>query len=128
MTIGHSTLPLEAFLRALKENGCRFLVDVRRYPGSRRYPHFSQKELFASLEREGITAVWREGLGGRRPAQKNSINLGAGTAYQYKYYRKNADGSVTWECYPGGGNCGSNRALTTPASGAVTLNDTVSWD
>jgi uncharacterized protein (DUF488 family) len=76
MTIGHSTLPLEAFLRALKENGCRLLVDVRRYPGSRRYPHFSQKELFASLEREGITAVWREGLGGRRAVQKNSINLG----------------------------------------------------
>jgi uncharacterized protein (DUF488 family) len=76
MTIGHSTLPLEAFLGALKENGCSLLVDVRRYPGSRRYPHFGQKELFASLEEEGITAVWREGLGGRRPAQKNSINLG----------------------------------------------------
>jgi uncharacterized protein (DUF488 family) len=76
MTIGHSTLLLEAFLRALRENGCCLLVDVRRYPGSRRYPHFGQKELFASLEREGITAVWREGLGGRRPTHKNSINLG----------------------------------------------------
>ena len=76
MTIGHSTLALEAFLRALRENECSLLVDVRRYPGSRRYPHFGQKELFASLEKEGIAAVWREGLGGRRPAQKNSINLG----------------------------------------------------
>ena len=76
MTIGHSTLALEAFLRALKENGCSLLVDVRRYPGSRRYPHFGQKELFASLEKEGITAAWREGLGGRRPAQTNSINMG----------------------------------------------------
>ncbi len=76
MTIGHSTLPLEVFLGALKENRCSLLVDVRRYPGSRRYPHFGQKELFAALEKEGITAVWREGLGGRRPAQENSINLG----------------------------------------------------
>jgi uncharacterized protein (DUF488 family) len=76
MTIGHSTLPLEAFLRALKENGCSLLVDVRRYPGSRRYPYFGQKELFATLEKEAITAVWREGLGGRRPAHKNSINMG----------------------------------------------------
>src|SRR5882757_8327127 len=76
MTIGHSTLPLEVFLRALKENGCGLLVDVRRYPGSRRYPHFGQKELFTSLEKEGIAAVWREGLGGRRPTQKNSINTG----------------------------------------------------
>jgi uncharacterized protein (DUF488 family) len=76
MTIGHSTLPLAAFLRALKDNGCTLLVDVRRYPGSRRYPHFGQKELFASLEKEGLTAVWREGLGGRRPTRKDSINLG----------------------------------------------------
>ena len=76
MTIGHSTLPLEAFLRALKDNGCTLLVDVRRYPGSRRYPHFGQKELFASLEKEGVTAVWREGLGGRRPTRKDSINMG----------------------------------------------------
>ncbi len=76
MTIGHSTLPLNVFLRALKENRCSLLVDVRRYPGSRRYPHFGQKELFASLEAAGITALWREGLGGRRPAHKNSINMG----------------------------------------------------
>ena len=64
MTIGHSTLSLEAFLRALKENGCSLLVDVRRYPGSRRYPHFGQKELFASLEKEGIAAVWRDRAAG----------------------------------------------------------------
>jgi uncharacterized protein (DUF488 family) len=76
MTIGHSTLPLQTFLQGLKENGAKLLVDVRRYPGSRRYPHFGQNELFASLEKEGISAIWREGLGGRRPAQKNSINTG----------------------------------------------------
>jgi glucoamylase len=62
------------------------------------------------------------------PGWKNNVNLPGGTAYQYKYYRKNADGSVTWECYPGNGNCGSNRALTTPASGTLTLNDAVSWN
>ena len=62
------------------------------------------------------------------PVWKNSVNLTSSTAYQYKYYRKNADGSVTWECYPGNGNCGSNRGLTTPASGTLTLNDTVSWN
>src|SRR5208283_152190 len=31
------------------------------------------------------------------PVWKNSINLPAGGAIQYKYYRKNSDGSVTWE-------------------------------
>jgi uncharacterized protein (DUF488 family) len=66
MTIGHSTLTLEAFLRALGENGCTTLVDVRRFPGSRRHPHFSQERLFASLKDAEIRAVWREGLGGAR--------------------------------------------------------------
>jgi uncharacterized protein (DUF488 family) len=76
MTIGHSTLELEAFLRALRENGCSTLVDVRRYPGSKRYPQFGQERLFASLERAGIRGVWRVGLGGRRAARKDSVNTG----------------------------------------------------
>src|ERR1700733_13031656 len=76
MTIGHSTLEIGAFLGALRENDCRMLVDVRRYPGSRRYPQFGQARLFEALGGEGIRAVWREGLGGRRTALKDSINLG----------------------------------------------------
>jgi uncharacterized protein (DUF488 family) len=76
MTIGHSTLEIEAFLRALREVGCRTLVDVRRFPGSRRHPQFGQKALFSSLEAAGIRAVWREGLGGRRAAKKDSVNTG----------------------------------------------------
>jgi uncharacterized protein (DUF488 family) len=76
MTIGHSTLPIESFQRALEESGCALLVDVRRHPGSRRHPQYSQQQLFASLEQVGIGAVWREGLGGRRVAQKDSINMG----------------------------------------------------
>jgi uncharacterized protein (DUF488 family) len=76
MTIGHSTLSIEAFLRALKEVSVRTLVDVRRFPRSRRHPQFGQKALFASLEAAGICAVWREGLGGRRAARKDSMNTG----------------------------------------------------
>src|ERR1700761_924054 len=76
MTIGHSTLEIEAFLRALREVGVRTVVDVRRYPGSRRHPQFGQRALFASLEEVGIRAVWREGLGGRRAARKDSVNTG----------------------------------------------------
>jgi uncharacterized protein (DUF488 family) len=75
-TIGHSTLPGEVFVGALIENQCDLLVDVRRYPGSRRYPQFGQERLFASLSEAGIRGVWREGLGGRRKALSNSINTG----------------------------------------------------
>jgi glucoamylase len=58
------------------------------------------------------------------PVWVNTLNLPAGTAIQYKYIRKNADGSVSWENLPGGGN----RNLTTPAAGgSITLNDSVTW-
>ena len=87
MTIGHSTLELEAFLWALRENGCSTLVDVRRYPGSKRYPQFGQERLFASLEVAGIRGVWRVGLGGRRAARKDSIN----TAWRNESFRGYAD-------------------------------------
>jgi uncharacterized protein (DUF488 family) len=76
MTIGHSTLELEVFLRVLGENGVRTLVDVRRFPGSRRHPQFGQARLFESLAEVGIRGVWREGMGGRRVARKDSVNMG----------------------------------------------------
>ena len=76
MTVGHSTLELEVFLGALQTHGCGTLVDVRRYPGSRRYPQFGQERLFEALEAAGIQAVWRVRLGGRRRASKDSVNPG----------------------------------------------------
>ncbi|GGA52988.1 hypothetical protein GCM10011507_00050 [Edaphobacter acidisoli] len=87
MTIGHSTLTIEAFLGALRENGVSTLVDVRRFPGSRRYPQFGQVRLFASLEAAGIRAVWREGLGGRRKALADSVNVG----WHHEAFRGYAD-------------------------------------
>lgn len=87
MTIGHSTLSLEAFLRALAESGVKTLVDVRRFPGSRRHPQFSQAALFASLKKVGIRGVWREGLGGRREPQPESVN----TAWRNESFRGYAD-------------------------------------
>ena len=58
------------------------------------------------------------------PVWVNTLNLPAGTTIQYKYVRKNADGSFSWENLPGGGN----RSMTTPAAGSsLTLNDSVTW-
>ena len=76
MTIGHSTLTIASFLRALAENDCNLLIDVRRYRSSRKYPQYGQDQLFASLSIQGISGVWREELGGRRPALKDSTNTG----------------------------------------------------
>jgi uncharacterized protein (DUF488 family) len=100
MTIGHSTLELAAFLRALRENGCTTLVDVRRFPGSRRHPQFGHDRLFAALHDAGIRAVWREGLGGRREAKKDSVNTGwkeeSFRGYADYMESKAFDGEVDW--------------------------------
>jgi len=51
------------------------------------------------------------------PVWKADVAMPAGTAFQYKYIRKDANGAVTWES-------GANRTATVPASGKVVLNDT----
>ena len=76
ITIGHSTLPLEAFLAALKDNGVKTLVDVRAFPGSRRYPHFGREALAQSVPAAGIAYQWMPALGGRRKVSAESQNGG----------------------------------------------------
>ncbi|MEO6815686.1 MAG: DUF488 domain-containing protein [Edaphobacter sp.] len=76
MTIGHSTLPIEVFVKALKDNGCRLLIDVRTIPRSRHNPQFEQPTLFTALEAAGIEPIWRKAMGGRRSTRKDSINRG----------------------------------------------------
>jgi alpha-amylase len=51
------------------------------------------------------------------PVWKLTVAMAAGTAFEYKYLRKESSGAVTWES-------GSNRTATVPTSGLVTLNDT----
>lgn len=75
-TIGHSTRTEDEFLALLTMHGIRRLVDVRRYPFSRRYPHFNREHLAAGLHNAGILYSHEPGLGGRRKAQPDSKNLG----------------------------------------------------
>jgi uncharacterized protein (DUF488 family) len=44
-TIGHSTHTLEKFFSMLKSFNIDVLVDVRRHPGSKRYPYFNKDEF-----------------------------------------------------------------------------------
>ena len=57
-TIGHSTRSLEEFLSLLREHRIDEVIDVRRFPASRRYPHFNRLELEAELTIAGITYLW----------------------------------------------------------------------
>jgi len=53
---------------------------------------------------------------GTYPVWSGTATLPANTSFQYKYLKKNPDGSITWESGP-------NRTSTTGASGTATLND-----
>lgn len=75
-TIGHSTHTLEVFLQMLEHFRIKHLVDIRNYPGSRRYPHFNKESLENSLPLNGIEYLHLKDLGGRRTPVKDSINTG----------------------------------------------------
>ena len=74
-TIGHSTRTQEEFLELLQSFQINQLVDVRRYPGSRKYPHFNKEHLEVTLPLHQIEYLHLEDLGGRRKVNKNSRNL-----------------------------------------------------
>ncbi|MGH7258563.1 MAG: DUF488 family protein [Nitrospiraceae bacterium] len=75
-TIGHSTHSVEDFLGLLAVWKIETLVDVRRFPGSRRHPQFNDSVLARSLAAAGIIYQPLPQLGGRRPSRPDSINLG----------------------------------------------------
>lgn len=66
-TIGHSNRGIEEFINLLKENKINLLVDIRRFPVSKKFPHFEKENLKEKLENKGIKYVWMgEFLGGFR--------------------------------------------------------------
>jgi uncharacterized protein (DUF488 family) len=86
-TIGHSNQPLRAFLLALVAHQIALVADVRRFPASRRHPHFGKDALGASLVERGIAYEHFPELGGRRSARKDSHN----TAWRVAGFRGYAD-------------------------------------
>ena len=86
-TIGHSTRTLDDFLGLLCENGIQALADVRRYAGSRKYPHFNPEPLRDCLSRIGVEYVALPELGGRRHPRPDSRN----TVWRNEAFRGYAD-------------------------------------
>ena len=74
-TIGHSTRSLDELIDMLKSFSIETLVDVRSFPGSRRYPHFNRDALRDSLAAAAIDYVHLPALGGRRKPRPDSLNM-----------------------------------------------------
>src|SRR6187401_1849222 len=86
-TIGHSTRGIEVFLGMLAANGIEAVADVRRFPGSRRYPHYNREPLCKVLSESGIEYLHFPELGGRRITRPDSPN----TAWRNQSFRGYAD-------------------------------------
>ncbi|HEX2045693.1 MAG TPA: DUF488 domain-containing protein [Gaiellaceae bacterium] len=75
-TIGHGTRPAAELLEALAAAGVETLVDVRRFPRSRRNPQFDGAALSATLAEAGIGYVHAVELGGRRSGEPGEERFG----------------------------------------------------
>lgn len=69
-TVGHSNHSLEEFIGLLLDARVEALVDVRKLPGSRKYPHFNDDVLAVELPRRGVSYRREEALTGRRKVSR----------------------------------------------------------
>ncbi len=90
-TVGHSTRSFEQFVELLLSHGIEAVADVRRYPGSRRYPHFAREALLEGLATHGVSYEWFPELGGRRRPRPDSPN----TPWRSAAFRGYADYMAT---------------------------------
>lgn len=75
LTVGHGTLDTDELLGLLRDAGVQQVVDVRRFPGSRRHPQVRREALAEWLPRAGIGYRWEQGLGGRRRESGDSPDV-----------------------------------------------------
>ena len=92
-TIGHSTRSAEELNQILKAHEIEALIDVRTFPGSRRYPQFNKQQLASALPENGIAYFHLAELGGRRQTRQDSKN----TAWKNRSFRGYADHMETTE-------------------------------
>ncbi len=95
-TIGHSTRDLAAFIAALEAAGVDTVADIRRFPMSRRHPHFNREALAPALTAAGIAYRHFPDLGGRR-AKRADGALSPHLLWREPAFRNFADYAETAE-------------------------------
>jgi uncharacterized protein (DUF488 family) len=95
-TVGHGIRPLEELVATLQESNVRTLVDVRRFPGSRRNPQFNQGPLREALHAAGIVYRHAVELGGRRSGEPGEDEFGCIRTPAFRSYAARMR-SDTWQ-------------------------------
>ncbi|MCE3554216.1 DUF488 domain-containing protein [Pseudonocardia sp. RS11V-5] len=87
-TIGHSTRTFDEVLAMLRNNAVTYVVDVRSFPSSRKFPQWNQAAIAEALPAD-IGYRWIPKLGGRRHTPKNVPSVNG--AWRVKAFRHYAD-------------------------------------
>jgi uncharacterized protein (DUF488 family) len=85
-TIGHGTRPAAELVACLQEIGVETVVDVRRFPGSRRNPQFGHEALAATLHEAGTAYRHAVELGGRRSGEPGEERFGCIRVAAFRSY------------------------------------------
>jgi uncharacterized protein (DUF488 family) len=92
-TVGHSSHPLEGLVELLRAHGIVQVADVRRWPRSRRHPHYDDDALAVELAPRGIAYAHLPELGGHRDPVPGSRNDG----WELEAFRGYADHVLSGE-------------------------------
>ena len=86
-TVGHSSRGLDELLSLLEHLGIEFIVDVRRWPTSRKYPHFNRRSLEEALSKRRIMYAWMPELGGYRRFGVEVEDIGIARCFESEGFR-----------------------------------------
>ena len=94
--MGHGTRTGEDLVEMLEKGEVETLVDVRRYPGSRRNPQFDKGVLAETLAAAGIRYRHVEALGGRLTGEPGEERFGCIRTAAFRSYAARM-GTPEWQ-------------------------------
>jgi uncharacterized protein (DUF488 family) len=87
-TLGHSNRSLRELLEIIGWLEAEVVADIRRWPGSRRYPWFSREALSRALECMGVEYLWLgRWLGGYRRLGRDVADTGGARCFESPGFR-----------------------------------------
>ena len=95
-TVGHGVRPVEELISILREAEVGTLVDVRRFPSSRRNPQFNQAALSEALSAAGIAYRHAVELGGRRSGEPGEERFACIRVAAFRSYAARM-GTTVWQ-------------------------------
>jgi len=95
-TIGHGAREADELVLCLVAAGVRTLVDVRRFPASRRHPQFNQGAVREAVETAGIAYRHAVELGGRRSGEPGEEHFSCIRVAAFRSYAARM-GSAEWQ-------------------------------